>query len=71
MLRFTQEFDEKSYNGQASGRKHVKQKAMLGPAVDKDIAHEAVGLKPATLIPKEIPIIKKKNHVLQFIKLSN
>ncbi|KAK9289488.1 hypothetical protein L1049_007643 [Liquidambar formosana] len=32
--------------------------------VDKDVAHEAVGLKPATLVPKEIPIIKK-NPVLQ------
>ncbi|GAB2303575.1 hypothetical protein Dimus_037561, partial [Dionaea muscipula] len=33
--------------------------------IDKDIAHEAVGLKPAALLPKEIPIIKKNNTVLQ------
>ncbi|XP_042943978.1 U11/U12 small nuclear ribonucleoprotein 65 kDa protein isoform X1 [Carya illinoinensis] len=46
-------------------RKRRKQEAIVGPAVDKDVAHEAVGLKPATLVPKEIPMIKKKNPVLQ------
>ena len=39
----------------------------MGPAVDKYVAHEAVGLKPACLVPKEIPVIKKKNPVLQVI----
>lgn len=37
----------------------------MGPAVDKGVAHEAVGLKPAMLVPKEVPKIKKKNPVLQ------
>nr|XP_043638405.1 U11/U12 small nuclear ribonucleoprotein 65 kDa protein isoform X1 [Erigeron canadensis]XP_043638410.1 U11/U12 small nuclear ribonucleoprotein 65 kDa protein isoform X1 [Erigeron canadensis]XP_043638417.1 U11/U12 small nuclear ribonucleoprotein 65 kDa protein isoform X1 [Erigeron canadensis]XP_043638423.1 U11/U12 small nuclear ribonucleoprotein 65 kDa protein isoform X1 [Erigeron canadensis]XP_043638431.1 U11/U12 small nuclear ribonucleoprotein 65 kDa protein isoform X1 [Erigeron canadensis] len=46
-------------------RKRIKREAIVGPAVNKDIAHEAVGLKPATLVPKEIPMIKKKNPVLQ------
>lgn len=46
-------------------RKHIKRKAIVGPAVDKDVVHESVGLKPASLVPKEIPIIKKKNTVLQ------
>ncbi|KAL2490572.1 U11/U12 small nuclear ribonucleoprotein 65 kDa protein [Abeliophyllum distichum] len=46
-------------------RKRVKRQAIVGPAVDKDVAHEAVGLKPAALIPKEKPIVKKKNPVLQ------
>lgn len=69
MLKCSQEFDEKSYTGGDSGRKPVKRKAILGPAVDKDIAHEAVGLKPATLVPKEIPVIKKKNPVLQVVNL--
>ncbi|XP_057967249.1 U11/U12 small nuclear ribonucleoprotein 65 kDa protein [Malania oleifera] len=48
------------------GRKRARREAIVGPAVDKDVAHEAVGLKPATLVPKEIPMIKKKNSVLQF-----
>jgi U11/U12 small nuclear ribonucleoprotein SNRNP65 len=39
----------------------------VGPAVDKDVVHEAVGVKPASLVPKEIPMIKKKNPVLQVI----
>ncbi|CBI36672.3 unnamed protein product, partial [Vitis vinifera] len=47
------------------GRKRVKREAIAGPGVDKDVAHEAVGVKPATLVPKEIPMIKKKNPVLQ------
>lgn len=37
----------------------------MGPGVNKDVAHESVGLKPAALLPKEMPIIKKKNPVLQ------
>ncbi|KAK9986772.1 hypothetical protein SO802_031723 [Lithocarpus litseifolius] len=31
--------------------------------IDKDVAHEAIGVKHATLVPKEIPTIKKKNPV--------
>lgn len=41
----------------------------MGPAVDKGVAHEAVGLKPAMLVPKEVPKIKKKNTVLQVCHL--
>ncbi|XP_037493895.1 U11/U12 small nuclear ribonucleoprotein 65 kDa protein [Jatropha curcas] len=48
-----------------SGRKRVRREAIVGPAVDKDVAHEAVGVKPSALVPKEIPVIKKKNPVLQ------
>lgn len=46
-------------------RKRIKREAIVGPAVNKEVGHEAVGLKPATLTPKEIPIIRKKNPVLQ------
>ncbi|GFP97807.1 U11/U12 small nuclear ribonucleoprotein 65 kDa protein [Phtheirospermum japonicum] len=46
-------------------RKRVKRQAIVGPGVDNDVAHEAVGLKEVTLVPKEKPIIKKKNPVLQ------
>uniref|UniRef100_A0A7N0ZWM2 RRM domain-containing protein n=1 Tax=Kalanchoe fedtschenkoi TaxID=63787 RepID=A0A7N0ZWM2_KALFE len=46
-------------------RKRMKRESIVGPAVDKDVAHEAVGLKPATLVPKEMPMIKKKNPMLQ------
>ncbi|PNX54909.1 RNA-binding protein 40-like, partial [Trifolium pratense] len=42
----------------------MRRGAIVGPAIDKDVAHEAVGLKPASLIPKEIPMIKK-NPVLK------
>ncbi|EEF36954.1 RNA binding protein, putative [Ricinus communis] len=48
-----------------SRRKRVRQEAIVGPGVDKDVVHEAVGLKPSSLVPKEIPVIKKKNPVLQ------
>ncbi|XVE90090.1 hypothetical protein DITRI_Ditri20bG0049100 [Diplodiscus trichospermus] len=48
-----------------SARKRARREAIVGPAVDKSVAHEAVGVKPASLIPKEIPLIKKKNPVLQ------
>ncbi|XP_039128051.1 U11/U12 small nuclear ribonucleoprotein 65 kDa protein [Dioscorea cayenensis subsp. rotundata] len=51
-------------------RKRAKRESIVGPAVDKDVSHEAVGLKPATLVPKEVPLIKKKNPVLQ-IKISS
>ncbi|KAF7148083.1 hypothetical protein RHSIM_Rhsim03G0115400 [Rhododendron simsii] len=33
-----------------------------------DVAHEAVGVRPASLVPKEIPVIKK-NPVLQVISV--
>ncbi|XP_059647288.1 U11/U12 small nuclear ribonucleoprotein 65 kDa protein isoform X2 [Cornus florida] len=46
-------------------RKRFKSESIVGPAVNKDVAHEAVGLKPASLVPKEIPVIKKKNAILQ------
>ncbi|GKV07531.1 hypothetical protein SLEP1_g19291 [Rubroshorea leprosula] len=48
-----------------SRRKRAKRESIVGPAIDKTVAHEAVGVKPATLVPKEIPLIKKKNPVLQ------
>ncbi|XP_052294565.1 U11/U12 small nuclear ribonucleoprotein 65 kDa protein isoform X3 [Citrus sinensis] len=47
------------------GRKRARRESIVGPAIDKDVAHEAVGVKPATLTRKEIPVIKKKNPVLQ------
>ncbi|KAG6738425.1 hypothetical protein POTOM_058041 [Populus tomentosa] len=64
-----EEFDDKALY-EASGavkprRKRGKREAIVGPAADKDIVHEAVGLKPAPLVPKEIPVIKKKNHMPQ------
>lgn len=46
-------------------RKRNKREDIVGPAVDKDVDHEAVGLKQATLTAKEIPMIKKNNPVLQ------
>lgn len=69
-----QEVDGKAYSPgppreTKPGRKRVKREAIAGPGVDKDVAHEAVGVKPATLVPKEIPMIKKKNPVLQVITL--
>lgn len=45
--------------------KRVKREAIVGPAVDRGVSHEDVGLKPANLVPKEVPMIKKKNPVLQ------
>ncbi|CAI9289826.1 unnamed protein product [Lactuca saligna] len=54
--------DEENVGGK---RKRIKRESIVGPAVDKDVAHEAVGLRAATLVPKEIPLIKKKNPVLQ------
>ncbi|CAI9774683.1 unnamed protein product [Fraxinus pennsylvanica] len=58
--------DEKERGEVGPKRKHVKQQAILGPAVDKYVANDAVGLKPAALIPKEKPIVKKNSilHVL-------
>lgn len=52
------------------GRKRARRESIVGPAIDKDVAHEAVGVKSATLTRKEIPVIKKKNPVLQVMLLS-
>lgn len=41
----------------------MKREVIVGPAVDKTVAHESVGLKPVT-VPKE-HVIKKKAPVLQ------
>ncbi|KAF7140770.1 hypothetical protein RHSIM_Rhsim06G0113900 [Rhododendron simsii] len=65
-----EEVDDKAYPAGVLGearrkRKRIKCKSIVGPAVDKDVAHEAVGVRPASLVPKEIPVIKKKNPVLQ------
>lgn len=65
-----EELEENVYPVGASGtvkhgRKRPRRESIVGPAVDKDVAHESVGLKPATLVPKEIRMIKKKNSVLQ------
>ncbi|XP_059463637.1 U11/U12 small nuclear ribonucleoprotein 65 kDa protein-like isoform X1 [Corylus avellana] len=65
-----EEINGKAYSVGASalkkyGQKRLKQEVIVGPAADKDVVHEAVGVKPATLVPKEIPLIKKKNYVLQ------
>uniref|UniRef100_A0A452YKS5 RRM domain-containing protein n=2 Tax=Aegilops tauschii subsp. strangulata TaxID=200361 RepID=A0A452YKS5_AEGTS len=48
--------------------KRAKHEAIVGPAVDRSVAHESVGVKPAALVPNELQVIKKKNPVLQ-IKL--
>ncbi|KAJ4793229.1 hypothetical protein LUZ62_044475 [Rhynchospora pubera] len=50
-------------------RKKVKREVIVGPAVDKSVAHESVGLKPV-IVPKELPVIKKKTPVLQ-IKIAS
>ncbi|XP_075109928.1 U11/U12 small nuclear ribonucleoprotein 65 kDa protein-like isoform X14 [Nicotiana tabacum] len=46
-------------------QKRARREAILGPAVDKDVAHEAVGLRAAALVPKEMPVVKKKNPIIQ------
>lgn len=45
--------------------KRAKHEVIVGPAVDKNVAHEAVGVKPAALVSNELQVIKKKNPVLQ------
>ncbi|CAL9088184.1 unnamed protein product [Musa acuminata var. zebrina] len=42
-------------------RKRMRREVIVGPAVDKGVAHEDVGLKPVSLVP----VIRKKNPVLQ------
>lgn len=46
-------------------QKRARREAIVGPAIDKGVPHEAVGLKPINLVPKEVPMIKRKNPVLQ------
>ncbi|CAL4930781.1 unnamed protein product [Urochloa decumbens] len=45
--------------------KRAKHEAIVGPAFDKSVAHESVGVKPAALVSTELQVIKKKNPVLQ------
>lgn len=47
-----------------SRRKRAKLEAVLGPAVDKDASHEAAGVKPISIVPKNAPI-KKNKPVMQ------
>ncbi|KAF9594873.1 hypothetical protein IFM89_035034 [Coptis chinensis] len=47
------------------GRKRCRGETIVGPTVNKDVSHEDVGLKLATLAPKEMPMIKKNSPVLQ------
>ncbi|KAL6199975.1 hypothetical protein ACLB2K_029757 [Fragaria x ananassa] len=56
--------DEEASRGASRGKKRVRRESILGPAVDKGVAHEDVGLKQAILVPKEMPMIKKKNPLL-------
>lgn len=59
-----QDADEKS-EAPKSRRKRVKRESILGPAVNKEVVHEAVGLKPSILTPKEIPKIRTNAPVLK------
>lgn len=43
----------------------MRREVIVGPAVDKGVAHEDVGLKPVSLVP----VIRKKNPVLQVLVL--
>ena len=45
--------------------KRAKHETIVGPAVDKSVAHEALGVKPVALVSNELQVIKKKNPVLQ------
>ncbi|XP_061358304.1 U11/U12 small nuclear ribonucleoprotein 65 kDa protein isoform X2 [Gastrolobium bilobum] len=55
--------DEDGARTGKSGQKRARHESFVGPAIDKDVAHESVGVKPASLVPKERPVIKR-NHVL-------
>lgn len=57
--------DEEVQGERMPKRKRIKRQPIVGPAVNKDVAHETVGLKPAALLPKEKPILKKNNPILQ------
>uniref|UniRef100_A0A1D1XIR6 RNA-binding protein 40 n=1 Tax=Anthurium amnicola TaxID=1678845 RepID=A0A1D1XIR6_9ARAE len=59
------ESSEEDVTDAVHSRKRVKRGVIVGPAVDRGVTHEDVGLKPASLVPKEVPMIKKKNPVLQ------
>ncbi|XP_042381459.1 U11/U12 small nuclear ribonucleoprotein 65 kDa protein-like isoform X1 [Zingiber officinale] len=60
------EMESSEEDAESSHRqKRRRQEAIVGPAVDRGVAHEDVGLKPVSLVPKEIPVIRKKNPVLQ------
>jgi U11/U12 small nuclear ribonucleoprotein SNRNP65 len=48
-----------------SARKRPKLEGIVGSALDKGTSYEAAGAKPISLLPKEVPIIKKKQPVLQ------
>lgn len=48
-----------------SVRKRPKHEGLVGSALDKSTSYEASGAKPISLLPKEVPIIKKKQPVLQ------
>ncbi|KAF3322574.1 U11/U12 small nuclear ribonucleoprotein [Carex littledalei] len=57
------EIESSDEDDEGRKRKKVKREVIVGPAVDKTVAHESVGLKPVT-VPKE-RVIKKKAPVLQ------
>ncbi|KAL2320444.1 hypothetical protein Fmac_029413 [Flemingia macrophylla] len=56
--------EEDEARTERSGQKRARRETIVGPAIDKGVAHESVGVKPASLVPKEIPLIKK-NPVLK------
>ncbi|XP_078160479.1 RNA-binding (RRM/RBD/RNP motifs) family protein isoform X2 [Carex rostrata] len=62
------EIESSDEDDEGRKRKKVKREVIVGPAVDKTVAHESVGLKPVT-VPKE-HVIKKKAPVLQ-IKIAS
>ncbi|EPS65306.1 hypothetical protein M569_09472, partial [Genlisea aurea] len=62
--------DEEMQGEPGPAKKRVKRQVIVGPAIDKNVDHEAVGLKQVSLVPKEKPIIKKKNPILQ-IKIAS
>eukprot|EP01018_Ginkgo_biloba_P029036 Gb_08333 [translate_table: standard] len=45
--------------------KRPKREAVVGSAVGKIPSHDAAGAKPTSLIPKEVPTIKKRQPILQ------
>ncbi|XP_078433319.1 RNA-binding (RRM/RBD/RNP motifs) family protein [Wolffia australiana] len=57
---------EEEASGANQRRKRVKRETIVGPAINRGVSHEDVGLKAVSLVPKEVPIIKKKNPVLKF-----
>ncbi|CAN4112500.1 unnamed protein product [Withania somnifera] len=57
--------DEEATNVGGPKNKRIRHEAILGPAVDKDVDHETVGLRAAALVPKEMPVVRKKNPIIQ------